>query len=213
MSDTRTAPLRPPEPQGKSAPQDAAVRKVLTEARQEILVFLHQRLRDRDEAEDVLQRFTLRALERAGQLRDVETVRGWLGRVLDTTLLDHHRAKARRQKRERPLSEGDLETASVAPDPELDGAVCNCLYRVLPTLKPSHAEIVWRADLLGEPREDLAARLGIPVNTLNVRLHRGRAALRRGLDAVCGGCCGKGHLFCECSPAAPARTIKFDANS
>lgn len=63
-------------------PYDTAVRRALIEARQEMLSFLQQRLRNRSEAEEVLQRFSLRALERIDQLRDVQTVRGWLGRIL-----------------------------------------------------------------------------------------------------------------------------------
>src|SRR3546814_5260272 len=57
-------------------PHDAAVQRALVEAQEEILVFLRQRLRNQDEAEEVLQRFSLRVLERSGQLRDVQTVRG-----------------------------------------------------------------------------------------------------------------------------------------
>lgn len=52
--------------EGEAAkPHDAAVQRALVEAQQTILHFLQSRLRDRDEAEEVLQRFSLRALERA----------------------------------------------------------------------------------------------------------------------------------------------------
>src|SRR3546814_20475831 len=72
-------------------PHDAAVQRALVEAQEEILVFLRQRLRNKDEAEEVLQRFSLRVLERSGQLRDVQTVRGWFGRILSTTIVDPQR--------------------------------------------------------------------------------------------------------------------------
>ena len=70
---------------------DTAVQRALVEARQEILQFLQQRLRNRDEAEEVLQRFSVRALERASQLRDVQTMRGWL----DASCDHHHRLPAK----------------------------------------------------------------------------------------------------------------------
>ena len=70
---------------------DAAVRRALIETRRELLDFLRRRLGSRDEAEDVLQRFSLRALESASELRDVRTVRGWLGRILTNTMIDHQR--------------------------------------------------------------------------------------------------------------------------
>ncbi|WP_204269780.1 sigma factor, partial [Klebsiella michiganensis] len=68
---------------------DAAVQKALVDAQQQILQFLRRHLRDRDAADEVLQRFSLRALERASQLKDVRMVRGWLGRILATTIIDH----------------------------------------------------------------------------------------------------------------------------
>jgi RNA polymerase sigma-70 factor (ECF subfamily) len=179
-------------------PVDTAVQRALVEARQEILAFLRQRLRSPDEAEEVLQRFTLRALERASQLRDNRTVRGWLGRILATTIIDHQRSANRRSRREVELGDEHLEGLAIDPDPELDAAVCNCLYRLLPTLKPEYADIVWRADILGEPRDRLAASLGVSLNNVTVRLHRGRQALRKRLEEMCKTCPIHGFLDCRC---------------
>lgn len=184
-------------------PHDAAVQRALVEARHEILLFLQQRLRSRDDAEEVLQRFSVRALERASQLRDVHTVRGWLGRVLATTIIDHQRSLSRRQRREIHLDEAEIE--SLPADAELDAAVCNCLYRLLPTLKPEYADIVWRADILGEPRDRLAASLGTSLNNVTVRLHRGRQALRKRLEEMCRTCPVHGFLDCHCETGEKIR--------
>ena len=179
-------------------PADAAVRSVLIESRRDILRFLTRRLGDAREAEDVLQAFMLRALERAGDLRDLRTVRGWLGRVLTTTLIDHQRRAARRRTRETHLAPEAAEALQVEADGELDQAVCDCLYRILPTLRPAYAEIIWRADLLGEPRARIAASLGLSLNSVNVRLHRGRRALGRRLETMCDACAVHGFLDCRC---------------
>src|SRR6516165_7894538 len=79
-------------------PTDAAVRRALVESCQDLLGFLRRRLGSADEAEEVLQRFSVRALERASDLDDVRTVRGWLGRVLATTIVDHQRRAIRRRR-------------------------------------------------------------------------------------------------------------------
>lgn len=192
--------------EGETAkPHDAAVQRALVEAQQTILHFLQNRLRDRDEAEEVLQRFSLRALERASQLRDVRTVRGWLGRILATTIVDHQRDVIRRRQREEELDPETLESAEAEPDPELDAAICNCLYRLLPTLKAEYADIIWRADILGEPRDRLAASLGTSLNNVTVRLHRGRRALRRRLEEMCRTCPIHGFLDCHCEKAEKFR--------
>ncbi|KAB2722532.1 RNA polymerase subunit sigma-70 [Brucella intermedia] len=191
-------------------PLDAAVQRALVEAREEMLVFLQRRLRNRDDAEEVLQRFSLRALERASQLRDIRTVRGWLGRILATTLVDHQRNLSRRRRRETPVDDAEIESEPV--DAELDAAVCNCLYRLLPTLKPEYSDIVWRADILGEPRDRLAASLGTSLNNVTVRLHRGRQALRKRLEEMCRTCPIHGFLDCHCEKAEKIRKAHEDVS-
>lgn len=170
------------------------------------------RLRDRNEAEEVLQAFSVRALERAAQIRDVRTVRGWLGRVLATTIVDHQRSAIRRRRREVDVDRVSLENQPVDPDLELDAAVCNCLYRLLPTLKPEYSDIVWRANILGEPRDRLAATLGTSLNNVTVRLHRGRRALRKRLEEMCRTCPIHGFLDCHCEKGQEIRAAYAKAS-
>ena len=179
-------------------PTDAAVQRALIEARRDILNFLHRRLGNRETAEDVLQHFSLRALEHAGELRDVHSVRGWLGRILANTIVDHQRRAIRKRRREVATEQVDIENFAVEPDSELDGAVCNCLHKLLPTLKPEYAEVIWRADLLDEPRDRIAASLGVTLNNVTVRLHRGRQALKKRLEEMCATCPVHGFLDCRC---------------
>ena len=186
---------------------DAAVRRALLESRQDLLAFLHRRLGNVDEAEEVLQRFSVRALECASDLRDVRTVRGWLGRILATTIIDHHRRAGRRRHREVAMDETHIENIAVDPDVELDGAICNCLYKLLPTLKPEYADVIWRADILGEPRDRIAASLGTTLNNVTVRIHRGRQALKKRLEDMCLTCPVHGFLDCRCDAAERIRQL------
>ena len=182
---------------------DTAVEKALVEAQQQILRFLRRSLRDPDAADEVLQRFSLRAIERASQLQDVRMVRGWLGRILATTIVDHQREVGRRRRREIVVDQSQLENQPV--DEELDAAICNCLYRILPTLKSEYADIVWRVDILGEPRDRVAASLGTSLNNVTVRLHRGRQALRKRLEEMCRTCPVHGFLDCHCEKSEQLR--------
>ena len=190
---------------------DAAVRRALVESRQDLLSFLRGRLGNREEAEDVLQRFSLRALERVAQLRNTHTVRGWLGRILASTIVDHQRQAARTRRREVPMEQTNIESLAVAPDVELDGVVCNCLYKLLPTLKPEYAEVIWRADILGEPRDRIAASLGTTLNNITVRIHRGRQALKKRLEEMCLTCPVHGFLDCHREEAEHIRQQRAEA--
>jgi RNA polymerase sigma-70 factor (ECF subfamily) len=192
---------------------DAAVRRALIESRRDLLNFLYRRLGHRADAEDVLQRFSLRALERASELRDTRTLRGWLGRILATTIIDHQRRALRMRRREVPMEQTDLESHAVEPDAELDGVICNCLYKLLPTLKPAYADVIWRADILGEPRDRIAASLGVTLNNVTVRIHRGRHALKKRLEEMCLTCPVHGFLDCRCDEAEHIRQQHLAAAS
>lgn len=185
---------------------DAAVRRSLIEGRRIVIAFLTRRV-GADEAEEVFQRFAVRALERAEDLRDIRSLHPWLSRILMSTTADHLRHRGRRRQRERPASESELESVGGLMDPEANEAVCVCLYKILPTLRPAYAEIIWRVDLLGEPRERTAASLGIGLANLNVRLHRGRLALRRRLEEMCLTCPVHGFLDCQCEEAERVRKL------
>lgn len=98
----------------------------------------------------------------------------------------------------------DLENFLFVSDAEPDEAVCNCLYKLLPTIKPECAEVVRRVDLLGEPRDRVAANLGVAVNDVTVRLHRGRQSLKKRLEEMCLTCPTHGFLECGCEEAERA---------
>ncbi|MEC5413918.1 MULTISPECIES: RNA polymerase sigma factor [unclassified Aurantimonas] len=167
-------------------PSDSAVRAVIVEIHQDLLRFLTRRLGNADEAADVLHDFYVKVLTRFGDVRETEKLRAWMRRVLETTLIDHYRAQGKKRQ-----SESDYRIEeSVRLDGEgrddLDFIVCMCLYKLLPTLKADYADVLWRADLIGESRESIAAGLGITESNLRVRLHRARQALRQRLKRPAG---------------------------
>jgi RNA polymerase sigma factor (sigma-70 family) len=175
-----------------------AIRRVLSEDRQDLLRFIARRISNAQDAEEVLQRFILKALDRAGDLRDVTSVRGWLSKVLASTIADHLRRARRAGRREVALDETALSVP--VPDPEIEQAICACLYKLLPTLVPAHAQVIWRIDILGDRREDIAKELGVSANNLAVRLHRARMALKKRLQEMCLSCPVEGFFDCGCEP-------------
>jgi len=179
-----------------------AAHAVMEEIHRDFLHFLTRRLGDEDEAADVLHDFYVKVLTRIGDVRETEKLRAWMRRVLETSLIDYYRAQSK--KRESEQAHHDLEAALFDDDfkNELDFIVCTCLYKLLPTLRPEYAEILWHAELIGESRETIAAALNISASNLKVRLHRAREALRKRLEETCGSCPIHGYLDCGCDSGA-----------
>jgi RNA polymerase sigma-70 factor (ECF subfamily) len=181
---------------------EAAVRGAISEAQARLRgVVLRHLHGDRQGADDVLQRFALRALERAGELRDPARVHGWLGRVLSSTLADHGREFARR--RECLKDPWDLAETLVAPEPEPAQWACDCIEPLLGALRPDQAALIRRLDLGSEPREAVAAELSILPNALHVRHHRARRSLAALLLAACVTCPSESFMRCAC-PKPPS---------
>jgi RNA polymerase sigma-70 factor (ECF subfamily) len=190
-----------PTPKGAKQQLDAAVEAALIENRRHFLRFLTRRLGDAATAEEVLQQFYLRALGKAFHLRKRERILTWLYRLLSTVLADYARREATRRRQETVYAQQQALTQEAR---ELESTVCTCLYTLLPTLKPEYADILRRMDLLGEPRQQVAAALGVTVNNVTVRLHRGRQAIKRALLLSCTTCPEHGFLRCACD--LPLRT-------
>ena len=189
-------------PTGTAEASVAAVRGAVAEAQTKLRGVVLRRLGgDRHAAEDVLQRFALRALERAAELRDPGRVHGWLARVLASTLADHGRRLAR--GRGCPGDPRDIAAAAVAPEPGTAVWACDSVQPLLDAMRPDQAALIRRLDLAGEPRERVAAELGVLRNALHVRHHRARRALAARLLNACVTCPAESFACCAC-PKPPA---------
>jgi RNA polymerase sigma-70 factor (ECF subfamily) len=159
------------------------VRQELAGGYQRYRAMAVRRLRDNDAAEDVVQAFALKALERFEQLRDVKAVHGWLRRLFETTLIDFCRRRGVRCQHEVVL---DLDLhdrphdslTDAVPDPE--GTIVNLVSH----LKKEYADVIYRLDLIDQPKEMAARDLNITLNNLTVRAHRARRALRDAVDSL-----------------------------
>lgn len=163
--------------------------------RRKFLDFLRARVSD-DEAEDILQRASVKILERGAGLRDAARAEAWIYRLLRNELTDHYRRAALRAKR---IMDGpaDLDTLP-AREPALERHLCPCAVTEMTGLVPDYAEALRSVTMEGESISGLATRRGISVNNATVRLHRARKALRHRLEARCGDCAGAGCLDCTC---------------
>lgn len=167
----------------------------LLASHREFLTFLEARLPDRATAEEVLQAAFVRTLDRADAVRDPERSVAWFYRLLRNALADHYR---RRGSEVRALEQTAAEAEMFAAE-ELEGVVCSCLHRLLPTLDPKYAAILSRVDFDEASLETVANELGVTRNNAAVRLHRARQALRKALERSCGTCAEHGCLDCSCA--------------
>jgi RNA polymerase sigma factor (sigma-70 family) len=172
---------------GNARPQDVLglVEKHLREGRPGHLRFLRSRLRSREDAEDVLQEFALKAIQGADRLTDLTKVEAWLSIALRNALFDRYRRNAGRARLQ--------DSVRVEPtcEPEEPGALerpLDCLSHAIDDLKPESAALLRRSELQETPLKVVAEAMAITANNAGVRVHRAREALRQVMKARCAAC-------------------------
>lgn len=192
---------------------DLAIQALVTE-RAAFHRFLSRRVGSDSTADDLLQDSLLRALQRGECLRRGERVVPWFYRILRHAIADHFRHGATDARKVDRLS-AELDSAGDPAPRDWERAVCSCFEGLLTSIKPRYAEILRRIDLNGELKVMVARDLKMSVATLNVTLHRARAALRRRLEIFCGACSKEHCLACACEPTkrpvAPRKSVRVSA--
>ena len=148
------------------------------------LRYLLAKLRSREDAEDALQDFTIRALQGADRVRE-DRIDAWLNVSLRNALFDRYRRDGSRRR----LSEAAAaEPAACAVPDVIEDVSGGCLSSSIAELKPSYSTVLRRADLEEVSLGDVARELGLTINNTAVRLHRARAVLRRVMHVRCTAC-------------------------
>jgi RNA polymerase sigma-70 factor (ECF subfamily) len=185
------------EPHTQTAPGESArahVLAIVLSQRERALASATRRLESREAARDVVQMALLKAIEGIESVRRPERIVPWFHRIVSNVVTDYQRHReAYRRALER------MASYVAATDARSEGAVdCECLYDVLPTLRPAYAAMLRRVDLEGWPIEEVARQAGVTRNNARVRLHRARQALRRSWVEVCGGSPLETCVPCHC---------------
>jgi RNA polymerase sigma-70 factor (ECF subfamily) len=172
------------------------------------LAFVQRRVQDRALAEDILQTAYLRAIQHVDTVRDRTSAVPWFYAVLRNAIIDY--ARSRRSENsalERWAAELDQghNNATFSHEPTRD-IVCGCIEKLLPTLRPSYAEILREVDLGDRPLADFAAARKLKPGNAAVRAHRARAALKQELIRTCGVCSLHACMDCPCKQPQPRKT-------
>lgn len=175
-----------------SGPAD--ITATLLAHRQVFKAFLVARVGNEADAEDLLQNGLVKALQRADEINDGQKAVAWFYQVLRNVIIDHVRSRGAAARREDAWA---TEAVAETVDPETERQICACFEKLLPALKPAHAELLRRVELHGEPVAEAASALGITANNASVSLHRAKAELRRRLVDFCGDCACLDNCECE----------------
>ena len=139
-------------------------------------------VRNRDDAEDVVQDTMMQALKSFHRFQPGTNCRAWLTTILQRIVSNRRRAAGRSKLVDDPDDRIAQTVPFVPPVPQdlTDELVLGTLQR-LPT---TYQEVILLCDVEDLSYKEAAEALAIPIGTVMSRLHRGRAQLRTDLAAA-----------------------------
>jgi RNA polymerase sigma-70 factor (ECF subfamily) len=141
------------------------------------LSFAFRYAKNRTEAEDIAQDSVVRAWRKRSTLRNSEARKSWLATIVRNEAL-------REFARKRPTPSDLIELAHGSDDERVTATVERAdLHAALERLNERDRQLVRLRYDEDMTQEAIAHRLGIPLGTVKVRLHRVRAKLRREIGA------------------------------
>jgi len=132
-------------------------------------------LRDKAEADDLVQESLARALSRADKFQPGTNLRAWLFTIMHNVHVNQVRQKVSRPD-EVPVDEVELRL--VTPARQETRIELRDMSRALDALPPEQRQVLLMVALEGMKYDEVAKVLDIPIGTVMSRLSRARDAVR-----------------------------------
>lgn len=158
--------------------QDCNIFEIWEEYKQTLYGFIRKNVPNSDEASDILQDVLLKCYQFCSQGKTVRSVKSWLFKVTQNTIIDHHRMR---------LKDQNLETTTHIDDGEDDmlgeaSAYIKALLRLLPE---QYAQPLYLHDLENISQKEIAGRLNLSLSNTKSRILRGRIKLKERFLECC----------------------------
>ncbi|HEV3430673.1 MAG TPA: sigma-70 family RNA polymerase sigma factor [Paraburkholderia sp.] len=187
--------MEPPPTSQPMTDRDSEITATVVRERTRLVNFIRRRIRDQDDAEDILQDVFHEFVQAYRLPAPIEQASAWLFRAARNRIVDRFR-----KKKEQPLAElsgtdGDadseyrLDLALPAQDagPEAlyaRSVLLKALQDALDELPPNQREVFIAHELEGRSFKDLAASSGVTLNTLLARKRYAVLHLRARLQPI-----------------------------
>ena len=147
--------------------------------------FVSRRVRQAEDADDILQEVFVRIHRGLGSLRQKDNLSAWLFQITRNAITDHYRS---RRELEQPLAD-DFD-APVAADQDGEeqsglGELSACVAPMIAALPEKYRDALVMTDLNGLTQQEAANRLGVSLSGMKSRVQRGRRQIKDMVLACC----------------------------
>ncbi|CAH0990587.1 ECF RNA polymerase sigma factor SigM [Sinobacterium norvegicum] len=158
---------------------DLQLDAIWAEYRSSIEAFLHSRISNRSEVEDLLQEVLIKTYENLTSLKNSQSVKAWLFQIANHAIIDYYRRTAKG----RGLSEDDLWYGG--EDDDVRQQLAQCIAPFIQGLPDDEAALLNAVELQGMSQKEYAEVHDLSYSTLKSRVQKSRRDLRALFDGCC----------------------------
>ena len=142
--------------------------------------FVHSRIKDKDEAQDLVQDTMVKMLTKLPQLKSSEKLVPWMYQIARNTVNDYYR-----KKRPDYLEEKFQVERSEKLDDDLTIQFAQCIIPMIHQLPETYREAIYLTEIKGLTQKEMGTHLGISHAGAKSRVQRGREKLKDILLECC----------------------------
>ena len=147
---------------------------------QQIREFIHHRVSDPNDADDILQEVFIKLHTRIDTLKDDERLLPWLYQIARNTIIDHYRSQHLLEELPEALS---VDSESMENEPAAH--IAAGLKQMVNSLPEKYRQALLLTEFRGLKQSEMAKELGLSLSGAKSRVQRGRQMLRDTLLDCC----------------------------
>lgn len=132
--------------------------------------FIHGKVKNLQDAEDIVQEVFIRAQQKSDQLKEPEKVSAWMYSITRNSIIDYYRNKKKH------LEESLQETAEEYN--LFNDCVAHCIHELMKTLPEPYREAMILTEINQLSQKDLAEKLNISYSGVKSRVQRARQMIK-----------------------------------
>lgn len=157
---------------------DSDIETIWNEYRQRLKAFLHSKVSDPGDVDDLLQEVLIKTYQKLDSLRSSDRLKSWLFQIANNAIIDHYRRQARATELTTALS---MEESAGEDSHALEA----CIVPFLDALPETQRYILKSTEFENRPQKELAEETGLPYSTFKSRVQKARSDLRKLFEDCC----------------------------
>ena len=161
-------------------PVEQQLDRIWDEYRLALKAFLHTKVNNPDDVDDLLQEVLLKSFVNLASLKDTASIKAWLFQIANHSVIDFYRKNGKKTEQIDVENEEDQVL-----DNTIKAELSHCVQPFINALPEAQAELLKAIELDCVSQKKYAEQKGIPYSTLKSQVKKARSELKVLFDQCC----------------------------